>query len=296
MAPRVVQFIFTGETELVAFVPSLERALGTTAREVEFRQPLRVNGTTTARLPIGSAVAVATMKKLARKMLAAATIQKKRVRLPDLVIALDDLELANLDQANVVLDHLRLAVEEVIREKSVSDQPAARQAFANKCSFHLLCPMIESYFFGDRLALAQVGIPTDFTLDLCDTDVERFETEESEAWSRLVDSRNKEKSAQGWSWWNEARHPKHYIDFLSRDVNPEFAYVETTHGVAALRGLNWREVFETGGPACFARSLFEDLLWGLDLAPPSFPSSSGDLPTDPYRRGWTIGSGVLRNL
>lgn len=288
--PRI-QLIVTGITEEAALRESLMRFFPDKRdrQEVEWLPPRKIEGATTHRLRPGAAPS-SPMRKLALALLNEARRGKTGIS-PDLVIAVDDVEIGNCDQETVIIDHLRLALKAVIGEQK--DEPArseARALLREKCSFHLLCPMVESYFFADRSALAAAGVPLTEQPKLVQADVEQFETNDP-AWLPDCLRKNQEKASHS-PWWREERHPKHYLDHLTRRGG--VMYEETRHGKAALAGIAWEKVPSAPMETRILRSLFEDLASWFDVANPvgtgaTHPSLFPEPGADPEDR-------LLRNL
>ncbi|HEY0250860.1 MAG TPA: hypothetical protein VGC41_05005 [Kofleriaceae bacterium] len=183
---------------------------------------------------------------------------------PDFVIAVDDLELDNIEVPGNVAGVVRDAIV-----RAMGDVPTlAQQArFRNRCSFHLLCPMVEAYFYGEPAALVRAGAKQLALLNA--THLEDF---------RSVD-------VAYLTGGGNVDHPKHYLQFLS---NPD-RYRETIGGRDALATLDWHQVFARQPPGlAFAHSLFDDIADALEVSSPF----QGDAHPSTARRA----NGVLRNL
>jgi hypothetical protein len=77
---------------------------------------------------------------------------------PDLVIGVDDVELVNAAHPDVVVQVPRDAVRSHVEQTwsgAARDRVYAR--LRDHCSFHLLKPMVEAYFFGEPAALERAG-------------------------------------------------------------------------------------------------------------------------------------------
>jgi hypothetical protein len=207
------------------------------------------------------------MKTLAKTMLAEAT--KGKTRIPaDLVIIIDDLELGNLGQEDVVADHFRRALEDSLRSLPTSDATAARSILRENCSFHLLKPMVETYLFGDELALRTAGVPEGIAPQLRHTDVEQFEaTDPHPKWVAACTTANsKARGNPAYTWWENKFHPKHYLEHLLGFGGT--IYEETNHGRRALANLRFPDVPKATTEAPLIRSLFEDLSTWFGVANP----------------------------
>lgn len=212
--------------------------------------------------------------------------------------AIDDLELANRpplgEPANVV-GLVRAAVESFLADQFSSDRARERhrELLRERCSFHLLAPMLEAYFFGERGALTRAGVPVGREAHRAAGDVESFRANDpswsapqSPAWQAMRDRRARGRQ-------NPDDHPKDYLDFLRDPTAP--TYKETRDGVAALRTLAWRDVaWDSRDGLGFARAFFADLASAADQPPP-LGDAQGDPVTWASRRGGprTL---ALRNL
>jgi hypothetical protein len=157
---------------------------------------------------------------------------------PELVVAIDDVELHNFDQREVVCDRFRAALELEIqsREFSHTTEQRVRARVRERCSFHLLCPMVESYLFGDPIALVRAGCAPDVEPVLACADLEEFESGD-ETWLPACAAIDAEQAARANRWWCERRHAKHYLEHLV-DRSGGF-YDEVTSGQAAFAELDW---------------------------------------------------------
>jgi hypothetical protein len=173
----------------------------------------------------------------------------------DLVVVIDDVEIGNLGQEGVVAQHFRAAVEAKLASYSESTQARYRSLLHEKCSFHLLRPMVESYLFGDADALIAAGVPDGENPCLVHPDVEQFETDDP-AWKPTCDEENT-KRGRAMPWWRHERHPKHYLEHLTE--RGKVFYEETTHGKRALMGLDWCKVPKESDHTPIIRSLLEDI-------------------------------------
>lgn len=281
-----IKLIVTGDLERTSIVASLQRHFpqSDNGSPIDWLTPRKIHCTTSNPLQSGKPPSSA-MKTLANALIAEAEFGENGSP-ADLVVAVDDLELANQGQPDVVIDHLKRAVEEQINAHAdYRRKDRLRTTLREKCSFHFFAPMVESYFFGDRTALASLGIKPQRSLYLQDPDdVENFETADP-AWLRTCAEENQRKTAGGWAWWKHERHPKHYLEFLT-DEN-EHTYQETVNGATAFKALNWATITAKRTATKFVRSLFEDLADALaipnpfpgDTAQETWPSRSIDRQT-----------------
>ena len=196
---------------------------------------------------------------------------------PDLLIAIDDLELCNVDQAQHVVAYFRSAVHEHLEQRtwSASDRSRAVERVRERCSFHLLKPMVESYLFGDPAALARAGATRPSLFDPIANDVESFAVDDADYRDCVAfdcASRTLDKTM----------HPKRYLRHLT-----DHAYKETRGGAAALAALAWGSVLEDPAHARFARSLIADIAEKLDVPNPCAGGCAPETELKPQ--------GLLRN-
>ena len=227
-------------------------------QDVVWLKPRRSPGSTSSRLRADAEPSTA-MMNLAKAMVA--EVIAGRTGVPaDLVIVIDDVELDNLGQEQIVAHHFRNAVRaELERRKENSDMRTHErnvQRVRECCSFHVLRPMPESYFFGDPLALKRAGaMQSPILLDK--SDVEKFEAADP-IWLPTCHAANQKHAASGRYWWRQELHPKEYLAHLVGRDDP-VGYSETVHGAAALASLDWPNVPKVVGDATFARALFQDI-------------------------------------
>lgn len=247
------------------------------------------------------------VSSLAHKLaveLVAAVEPGQRGTPPDMVVLVDDLELANVGNEATVLAHVRQAVRDHLEHfawPSASSRNRAIERVRERCSFHLLVPMLEAYFFGEpqpdgggvQGALLRAGAIQPSLFDRAQHDVEAFQVDQPD----FADRTRFPDGAAAWAVALRERHPKQYVRFL---CNPDpkdrtqVPYREGKGGVSALRTLDWDTVLGSFPQrAQFARSLFADIADRFDLANPC----SGDLaaataPKPPDRTN----PPVLRNL
>lgn len=256
-------------------------------------EPRMVNEVTTRPLPgltHGQAPDRA-MQLLADAIVEEAITGKKRGQGPaDLVIAVCDVELGNLGKEPIILSHLRSALEKRLDRHEQGARARHRATLREKCSFHLLRPMVEAVFFGDPAALSRSGVSATHPPLLRSLDVEEFESVDPNWHSECVEA-NDRKRLDGVHWWEEARHPKRYLAHLIQRSGSK-VYDELDQGVAALCGLHWPTVTNIQ-PSPFLRALFDDLASWFGVPNPlgfGKPSPLTSLtPTSPPDR-W------LRNL
>jgi hypothetical protein len=253
--PRI-KLIVTGDMEKLALHESLQRFFPDIrdGEEVIWEKPRKAQCVTSHRLIAGNAPS-GPMLQLARAMFDEAGIGKKGMP-ADLVVIVDDVELGNLAQEHIIAAHFRTAVTNVLSTYNGGTQTRYRALLRDRCSFHLLKPMVESYLFGDAAALAVAGVPAGTDPRLCHpTDVEEFESNDP-AWLPTCEEENTRKHSVA-PWWSHQRHPKHYLEHLAERQN--VFYEEVNHGKRALVGLDWQQVPRVVQDTPIIRSLFEDL-------------------------------------
>ena len=199
----------------------------------------------------------------------------------DFVFLIDDLELANVHTPEVVVKLLRDAVERSSHDATHRDVEKLR----DRCSVHFLCPMLESYFYGEPEALERAGAKRPAILDGARS-LEAFQSTDG-AFLGFSDVQK-----HPWRKASRSSHPKAYLQFLcdpGDSGDRAIEYKETKHGRAALETLDWPRVFQRApGGLAFAHSLFGDLADALGIASP-FVGACHLLTT---RKA----DGVLRNL
>lgn len=246
--------ITTGECEHRALGASLQRAFE--GAELQLVQPFQrpVPSITSNYLGYpGPASGGTQVDKLIASMMA--TLARRDA--PDFVVAIDDLEVPNVATAH----HVTQLVSDAVR-RAVGATPTHQQLarVRDRCSFHLLCPLLEAYFFGEPAALQRAGATRDARLDPTHH-LEGFFAVDPE-FMAPSDARE-----HPWRRPDRGRHPKRYLSFL---VDPDDAgrapYKESRDGVRALSTLDWAQVFAYQPPGvAFAHALFDDLADALGV-------------------------------
>ncbi len=253
-----IRLIVTGDTEELALHDSLRRFFPThrsNGEVVEWDVPRFHRGGATSNRLDYAAQPNGAMKKLARIMLNEAIIGKHG-KPADFVILVDDVELANVGQETVVSHHFRQALEQELSKTNYSGHNLinCKNILRSNCSFHLLKPMVEAYFFGGDVNVLHIaGVPIHIKPKLDKTDVEMFE---------VIDTKYIEKCEKQLEkpWWREECHPKKYLDYLIKQDKPcRRAYEETKHGKEALLALDWPKVPTQTTETPVVRSLFADI-------------------------------------
>jgi hypothetical protein len=280
-----VQLIVTGELERLGLHLSLRRLFS--GAEVEFLPPLKMQDFTSNRVSALPPKEWAT-KSLAAKLAGAlvSTVHPGRggTQQADYVLAVDDLELANADQPGHVLEYFRHAVRAYVDNafSTATTRDRVYRELSERGSFHLLAPMVETFFFGEPAALQRARAdraPNRFDPT---RDLEDFEVDDP---AYLAPA----PSSAPWKATPRHRHPKNYVRYLCdpKGTQPR-AYRETHQGLDALRVLDWTAVLRHEAHAGFARALVDDLADALNVPSPC-PGTCSPLTA---RKG----GGLLRNI
>ena len=156
-----VALITTGAMEELALQKSLERIFP----EHEFIAPKRLDGFTSSRLPPDYASLrqrrpLLNIEKFAKTLIGRIAGGRRDEPRADFVIGIEDMELCNADCPANITGALRDAVAQNLEQWA--DGPKRerlRLALGERCSFHLMTPMTEAYFFADPDALARATGP-----------------------------------------------------------------------------------------------------------------------------------------
>lgn len=210
----------------------------------------------------------------------------------DLVVVIDDMEVANRAQAGAVTSVVREAVERHLASLSHRAGLRATHAAAlrDRVSFHVAKPMIESWLFPDPRALRLAGVPVarrPVTME--GADPENFQTVDTAydgdtgaactCWHALpsrtpAQTEKKRKSRPQWLKAGPDRqlHPKAYLAWLCSDPSEPTCscYAESRGGASALGAVDWAALFRDPTHAPFARALIHDIADALG-EPEPFP-------------------------
>lgn len=195
---------------------------------------------------------------------------------PDLLVILDDLELANRDQPEQVVAVFRAAVERHVMDPDPRRR-RSRARLAERASFHLIAPMVEAWFFGDPAALATAGVAEPHHLR-ADRSLEQFETgdigylaasdHDCPGWLARRQSSQRPK----WLGADRIYHPKGYLQWLTRDPEARNCtrYRESDGGANALAGIDWMALLAQP-EMNFLNALCDDIAYelGAEYRPPS---------------------------
>lgn len=256
-----IRLVVTGDLEHKALTGSMAARFPVAdggGVSVCWLRPQKSAATTTHRLD-ATRPPTGPMRALAKKLVSEAWVGEDG-KPPDLVIAIDDLEVHNFNQPAVVCDAFRQAVEYDLNRRQLSQATEARlrQRLRDRCSFHLLCPMIETYFFGEADALKRAGCAPGIQPGLANLDLEDFVCNDP-AWLPHCQEENSRKagSTPPMPWWREERHPKHYLEHLVGRNHG--LYQELLGGKEALKTLDWHGVPANASSIALLRALFADI-------------------------------------
>jgi hypothetical protein len=290
-----IRLIVTGDLEALALHESLRRVFGDfrhDGEEVIWDPPRKLHSATSRRLSASERPS-RPMRDLAKAMFSEVT-RGKHGTPADLVIVIDDVELGNVDQEVVIVESFKEALKDSLdshlKDSSLRASEQFRERLRERCSFHLLRSMVESYFFGDGEALRATGVQS--TPMLRHADVERFETIDPDPdWLQECRIHNQRQQPIR-PWWRHECHPKHYLEHLLEREG--IFYDEKIHGEPALQSLAWRQVPKTDADCAVVRCLFEDLADWFGI---SNPLGSGDKQSCLYPgRSVARSKLLLRNL
>lgn len=215
----------------------------------------------------------------------------------DFAIALDDVELVNEAEAPTnpdagiatIIDHIALSVDIALAQ--AHDPPAQqipkghaskdfrftsnadrRKFLQERCSFHLLRPMVESLFFGDPAVIFPADHPRHAAIrfDPTEQDFEAFSTDDPDylaspdGWIPAG-----ARGAAPWAKANRRRHPKHYLQYL-RDPTGTVRrpYSERKDGTSMLRALSWKQLVAPALHARMIRTFLNDIADMVGNRPP----------------------------
>ena len=304
MADKHIKLIVTGDSEKKSLHKSLQSCFPNetvNGDSVIWDQPRKVNGTTSNRLTQGVGPS-SSMKAMVDAMFSEILSGKKPNNSPpDFVIVIDDVELGNVGQEDVVVQSFLTAVNDKLAQlreiNSVAKFNTIQTRIRTCCSFHLLCPMVEAYFFADPNTLISGGVADGINSMLTHpTDVEQFDASPDlhPEWQALCKSKNAAQIGRA-PWWKTERHPKHYLTHLL-SVSNAAAYHETTLGSEMIEAIKWTTVAKISTDSPIISALLEDIWdwYGIVPSAGQCVGKSSDLmyrarPTYPFQR-------ILRNL
>src|SRR5580704_7496907 len=279
-----VAILPTGKMELGGLPPALESIFPTHDFDRIYMRPKDeepFDGFTSSR--VVSDAPNGNLDKIVERM-AAELVPGRGGHAPDLLIVVDDLELANKDQPAAVVQAFRDATVrhvEQLRAKNPRLADDVRDALQAKASFHLAVPMAEAWLFADPRGPSNAGVSPDRLPASWEDarDPEDFLTQDPTyladdgsactAWRALPPSRQKSNKR---IWLKDQRelHPKAFLAWLCRDPEEKNCsrYRETHEGAHALRSLDWTAALRNPEHCTYLRALVEDLADGLGERPP----------------------------
>jgi hypothetical protein len=218
----------------------------------------------------------------------------------DHAVVVDDLEIDNADQPERVVAHVRAAVPARIDAQWPSQalRDRVRAEVRERCSFHLLCPMLESYFFCEDAALDRAGRVAGRESLVDGRRIEAFAVDDAAyAAVPVPDGATKRAMKADWrrSPERRARHPKKYLQYLCDDaLDGATRYDEATTGARALEALDWAAALAQERDVRFLRSLFADLA-RVAAPAPGVPTPADDACA-PSTARFAARDRVLRNV
>jgi hypothetical protein len=138
-----VQFIVTGGMEKLALHKALEKAFPS----LNFLEPVHSQGFTSVDISQLLSQPDSIEEREIDKLVTALFNEIERRKPADMVIVIDDLETANLHHPECVVQYFCDAVNSYIHHHQVTQRILKK--LHEDCSFHLLVPMAEAYFFGE---------------------------------------------------------------------------------------------------------------------------------------------------
>ena len=277
MADKHIKLIVTGMSEKKSLHESLRKYFPTHTANgdlVIWDTPRKAYGVTGHRLKAANSPSTS-MVTLVNTMFAEAIAGKlPNSRPADLVIVIDDVELGNVGRENIVGDTFLAAVHaKLVQLKAVRSPPEfqAIQALIQRCcSFHLLCPMVEAYFFADLTTLISGGVSNKHPPLLSHpTDVEQFDSSPdiNALWRSTCEVKNREQNPIN-PWWKTERHPKRYLTHLL-SISGAPLYHETTLGARMIEATNWSTVAKVTTDTPIVSALLGDIWDWFGQTPPS---------------------------
>lgn len=288
-----VALLTTGRMELVGLPTALGRLFPgheftSVPRMVGSNEPW--DGFTSAPLPIANPKAPTNLDKLVAAM-AATLVPGRRGDPPDLLVLLDDLELANAHQPAVVVAELRSAVQRHLASLDSGLATRVSAALRDRASFHLAAPMAESWLFADPAGPGNAGAPPAHLPPrlVANVDPEQFHTDDPAydvddgctcaRWTDLSELQQSQRSKTEQPEWLKAQRqqrPKSYLAWLARDPSAKkcstYREVHPTlgqpSGARALAGLDWEAALGNATHMTYLRSLVLDLADALNAPVP----------------------------
>ncbi len=304
MADKHIKLIVTGDSEKKSLHTSLKKCfpLRTVQGDlVVWDTPRKAHGVTGYRFNANSPPS-SSMTALVDVMFVELLTSKTHNGVtPDLVIVIDDVELGNLGQEGIVVKAFQEAVKAKLDSLRANHSAVNLQRIQLRvhacCSFHLLCPMVESYFFADPATLAVGGVPLTVSPSLVHpSNVEKFDAtpDENPNWQTLYRAENARKQLKD-TWWRTECHPKRYLTHLL-SISNVAEYQETVLGAKMIEATNWAAVAKSETDSPIVSAFLEDI-WDWFGIPPTFGQFLGQSSTATYRvRTTPPNQRLLRNI
>lgn len=275
MAEKHLKLIVTGDAEKKSLHKSLQKIFPTHTSDgdlVVWDTPRKADGATGYQLS-ADAPPSASMNSLVNVMFTELLAGKTPGSAPpDLVVVIDDVELGNVGQENIIVEAFKVAVNAKLLDLESKHSAAHFKKIKSRaqacCAFHLLRPMVESYFFADPATLGVCGVPLMQGPSLVhQTDVECFDamTDKNLKWQALYQDENSRKQIND-AWWKTECHPKRYLTHLL-SVNGAPEYQETVLGAKMIEATDWAAVAKLKTDAPIISSLLEDIGDWFGVAP-----------------------------
>lgn len=303
MADKHIKLIVTGDSEKKSLHKSLQKQFPTHTANGDFvvwDAPRKADGVTNFRVQAGPPSR--SMTKLVDVMFAEVLVSKQpNGTRPDFVIVLDDVELGNVGREDFVVRSFQTAVGVKLTtlqgEYSAAEFQEIQTRIQSCCSFHLLSPMVEAYFFADPITLTSGGVVAgNHPMLVHPTDVEKFDASPDPhiQWQSSCQIKNLQQKLIN-PWWKTECHPKRYLAHLL-SVSAAPAYHETTLGANMIEATNWSTVSKTPTDSPIISALFEDI-WKWFGKIPTAGQFQGTSSTSTYQvRTTEFNQRVLRNI
>ncbi|KHD05747.1 hypothetical protein PN36_22575 [Candidatus Thiomargarita nelsonii] len=135
-----IQLIVTGNMEKLV----LHKALGNNFPNIAFWEPIQSQGFTSVDISLIPPDLIGEEREV-DELVTALFNEIERRKHADMIIVIDDLETVNFHQPEVVVKYFRGAVNTYMKNHHLTQRVLKK--LREDCSFHLLVPMAETYFF-----------------------------------------------------------------------------------------------------------------------------------------------------
>lgn len=305
MPDQHIKLIVTGDLEKRSLHKSLQKAFpkhNCNGDLVIWDPPRKAiyGGFTSSRIDSSASPSISAVRLVDEMFVEALNSKRPNGVTPDLIIVIDDVELGNVGQEEVVANAFCAAIASKLKllqaEHSANYFAVICQKIKTSCSFHLLNPMIEAYFFADiRMLIDKFCLSVPPVL-LHATDVEKFDARNdvNVDWTDFC-SREDRKKSKVCNWWKTGLHPKHYLSHLiaASELPP---YHEVATGARMIEGTTWESISKMPTDSPSISALLEDI-WDWFGVPPSPGEFLGTASPATYRvRVKNPKNMLLRNL